>query len=65
MYELIVLGLIPGTHIQINFSDWQHFVSGITIVVILWRVHRLHIVRNAIISFALLRHSKRATVAMV
>jgi hypothetical protein len=28
MYELIVLGLIPGTNIQINFYFWLVLASG-------------------------------------
>lgn len=33
MYNFIVLGLVPGTHIQITFQDWVNLV-GLLIVVV-------------------------------
>jgi hypothetical protein len=29
MYDLIVLGLVPGTHIQLTFQQWQILISCI------------------------------------
>ncbi len=37
MQELIVLGQIPGTDIQINFSDWVHLVLILFGVIILFQ----------------------------
>ena len=35
MYSFIVLGLVPGTNIQISFELWLQFVAGLTIYILL------------------------------
>ena len=54
MSEFIVLGLIPGTQIQITFIFWSLLViallSGATVKV----ARRTHLLRNWVISVSLL-----------
>jgi uncharacterized protein (DUF983 family) len=50
MYELIVLGLVPGTQIQINFEMWQHIAFGLCGMSMFWRVYRSRVVRSALIT---------------
>jgi uncharacterized protein (DUF983 family) len=59
MYDFIVLGLIPGTHIQINFQHWLHFASLLCVVLIVWKLQRLHIFRNSIITLAIALQLRR------
>lgn len=43
MYSLLVLGIIPGTNIQISFQVWLQFASilaGVVMATVLLRVHR-------------------------
>jgi len=54
MSEFIVLGLIPGTHIQITFVLWMLLTVGFGVGFIVWAVHRAHIVRDWFIGFRLL-----------
>ena len=35
MYSFIVLGLIPGTNIQISFELWLQIVAGLTTYILL------------------------------
>jgi hypothetical protein len=59
MYELIVLGLIPGTQIQITFLLWL----GATIVLAGtyagWHGHRTRAFRNWIITLSLFRITRQ------
>ncbi len=34
--NFIILGLIPGTHVQINFNDWLIVACILGIVVLSW-----------------------------
>ena len=61
MSELIVLGLIPGTQIQITFILWITVTLLLGIGAIVWIGHRTHVFRNWLISVYLLILSKRAT----
>lgn len=36
MSELIVLGLIPGTHIQITFLAWIVLIVGSSVAALFW-----------------------------
>ena len=38
MYTFLVLGLIPGTNIQINFWAWMVIMTGL--IIIGWRAKR-------------------------
>ncbi len=59
MSDLIVLGLIPGTHLQITFIFWIILVSSATVGSLIWIAHRLHVFRNWIITISLLLLTKR------
>ena len=59
MYEFIVLGLVPGTHIQITFIAWTIVASGLAASLVLWQAHRLHVFRDSIIIMSLLRATLR------
>jgi hypothetical protein len=41
MYSLLVLGIIPGTSIQITFQTWLNAAGIFLAAVILWRSFRL------------------------
>ena len=43
--NFIVLGLIPGTHIQINFDDWLILASVVALWITIWPIIRLSIYR--------------------
>jgi hypothetical protein len=55
MSDLIVLGFIPGTHIQITFLLWFLVVSGLAASLMARYLKRKRLLRNLIIatSFAL------------
>lgn len=59
MSDLIVLGLIPGTQLQITFILWIFLVSSLSIGMLVWIGHRLHIFRNWIITVSLLILTRR------
>ncbi len=60
MYELIVLGLIPGTHIQITFTLWLAAAGVLSSLVLLWILLRLRgAIGRAIVTLALARHITR------
>lgn len=59
MSDFIVLGLIPGTHLQITFIFWVVVVSLGGAGSLAWIAHRLHIFRNALITITLLALTKR------
>jgi hypothetical protein len=63
MSELIVLGLIPGTHIQITFILWVLLVTFIVVSGIISIARRTHVLRNWIISVRLLMLMRQATIA--
>jgi len=54
MSELIVLGLIPGTHLQITFIFWIALVILVAVLSLVWLAHRLHVFRNWLITVRLL-----------
>jgi hypothetical protein len=41
MYSLLVLGLVPGTNIQINFQTWLGLLLLTTVMGIAWYLYRL------------------------
>jgi hypothetical protein len=48
MYSLLVLGIIPGTNIQISFQVWLQFASvltGVVMATVFLRVHRASLSR--------------------
>lgn len=62
MSELIVLGLIPGTHIQITFVLWIMLVGSLLIGLLVSIARRTHTLRNWIITLSLL-HLTRQSIA--
>ncbi len=59
MSDLIVLGLIPGTQIQITFLLWIVSVSITTFAMLIWIGHRLHIFRDWLIVASLYLLTRR------
>jgi hypothetical protein len=47
--NFIVLGLIPGTHIQINFTDWLIVASLLVLFIALWPLIRIFIYRLVVL----------------
>jgi hypothetical protein len=47
--ELIVLGLIPGTQLQITFELWLTLLATIAAAISLWRTYRAQIVQRWVI----------------
>lgn len=50
MHELIVLGLVPGTHIQITFFLWVLLVASVVAGTLIRIGHRTHLFRNWLIA---------------
>lgn len=59
MSELIVLGLIPGTHLQITFFLWILLIAILSVGSLIWLGHRLHIFRNWVITAYFLLLTRR------
>ena len=49
MQNFIVLGLVPGTNLQITFLGWTTGLLALTIFVSIWLIKRAHIIRNWIL----------------
>jgi len=47
--NFIVLGLIPGTQIQINFTDWLIVASILVLFITLWPLIKVFLYRLIII----------------
>jgi hypothetical protein len=62
MYELIVLGLIPGTQTQITFSSWLVVAVSLAGAYSLWRIVRSQTLRRTIIALAFNRAVRRVSV---
>lgn len=59
MWELIVLGLVPGTQFEITFALWLVAVSVATIVVTGRIARRLQLVEKSLITATLLVTTRR------
>lgn len=59
MSEFIVLGLIPGTQLQITFILWLLVVLVLGTGVMLWVARRAHLFRNWLITVCLLMLTRR------
>lgn len=46
MYSFLVLGLIPGTNIQIDFWAWIILMAGLIIITTLFKQHAIRLVAN-------------------
>jgi hypothetical protein len=58
MSELIVLGLIPGTQMQITFVLWIILTIALGVGLLVWLAHRRHAFRNWVITISLLMLTK-------
>lgn len=54
MSEFIVLGLVPGTQIQITFILWILSMSILVAITLVWIAYRVRLFRNWIITAHLL-----------
>lgn len=43
--NFIILGLIPGTHVQINFTDWLVVASLLGLFITMWPLVRFYLVQ--------------------
>jgi hypothetical protein len=59
MSEFIVLGLIPGTHIQITFVLWIIFVSVLSGTLLVWLAHRARLVSTWVVAISLFVLTRR------
>jgi hypothetical protein len=53
MYEFIVLGLIPGTNTELTFSVWLKIAGALLGLTVMWRMHRLHVLRGWLVTLSL------------
>jgi len=60
MSEIIVLGIIPGTGLQISFVLWLIIVIGLGVGSLVWLAHRRRIFRNWVITLTLFMLSRNA-----
>jgi hypothetical protein len=59
MYELIVLGLIPGTNIELTFAFWLMIACTLLFFAALRKLHPIHLLRNGIVTFSLFWATRR------
>ena len=45
MYTFLVLGLIPGTNLQITFKTWLDLVGLIIVALLSYKLHNDHLAR--------------------
>lgn len=63
MQNFIVLGLVPGTHLQITFFIWLIGAASLLLIILGWIAKRKHVMRNwlvAVLASRTIRHSARA-----
>jgi hypothetical protein len=63
MYSLIVLGLIPGTQIQITFAMWLIAIASFISLLVLVYIRRKHFVAYLLVALQLrqtIRHLQLA-----
>ncbi|HEU4914643.1 MAG TPA: hypothetical protein VFT16_04565 [Candidatus Saccharimonadales bacterium] len=63
MSDFIVLGLVPGTHLQITFILWIVLVLFLGAGMLVWIGHRLHVFSGWIITISLLVLTHRLKLA--
>ncbi len=59
MQNFIVLGLVPGTAIQITFLIWLVSAAGVLLLIICWVLKRKHVVRNWLVGVLASRTIRR------
>lgn len=50
MQNFIVLGLVPGTHLQITFLIWTFMAAGLLVLTGVWILRRRHVVRRWVLA---------------
>jgi len=63
VYNFIVLGYVPGTHIQITFALWLRIAEVLAVLVILYSIHHAHLIRNWLIAKSFERAIRRQQLA--
>ena len=61
MWSFLVLGIIPGTPIQITFALWIIGVATVVVLGGLWLGHRAHLLRNWLIATVFVVTVRRST----
>jgi hypothetical protein len=56
----IVLGLVPGTQIQITFYTWLVIISCLSVIVMFWRSYRTALLQRFIITTSIIAHTHRS-----
>lgn len=64
MSEFIVLGIIPGTSLQINFAIWIALTIMLVAGMVLWVGYRTHVFRNWLIAITIFSLTKSGTVQL-
>ena len=59
MQELLVLGLIPGTNIQITFMMWLVLVIGIVVSIGISMAKRRHTLQKLVVTTFLMLQTRR------
>lgn len=59
MQELLVLGIVPGTNIQITFAIWLASIAAVFMTVFFAILKRRHAIRNALITYFIARQTRR------
>lgn len=59
MQELLILGLVPGTNIQITFAVWLAFIAGCAVALTLAVIKRRHVIRNFLIAALITIQTRR------
>ena len=59
MSEFIVLGIIPGTQVQITFLLWIIIVSGVGVLTVAWLVKRTRLVSRFAITLSIFVLTRR------
>jgi hypothetical protein len=55
----IVLGLVPGTQLQITFDTWLVILSSLASIVLLWRSYRAESLQRLIITTGIIALTHR------
>ena len=59
MYELIVLGFIPGTQMQISFGVWLVLTTILVAAMLFWKTHRLDVFHTWFIAWRIAHTIRR------
>ena len=59
MQDLLILGIIPGTNIQITFVIWLTFMAACLLSILSILMKRRHAIRNALITYFIARQTRR------